>query len=73
MSKLLESIYSLDSALTVTLNCYLVTVSVSILYRLYSIIAIGSWPSRSRPGLGLGLDFGLFNFKSNSLILDIAH
>ena len=45
--------------------------SVSILYRVYSIIAIGSRPSRSRPGLGL--DFGLINFKSNSLILDIAH
>ena len=63
MSKLLESRYSLDSALTVTLT-------VSILYRLYSI-AIGSWPSRPRPGLGL--DFGLINFKSNSLFLDIAH
>ena len=64
MSKLLESRYILDSALTVTLT-------VSILYRLYSI-AIGSWPSRPRPGLGLGLDFGLINFKSNSLILAIV-
>ena len=34
-------------------------------------MAIGSWPSRPRPGLGL--DFGLIHFKSNSLILDIAH
>ena len=67
MSKLLVSRYSLDSALIVTL-----TVSRLRLY--YSIdyaIAIGSWPSR--PRLGLGLDFGLIHFKSNSLILDIAH
>ena len=34
-------------------------------------MAIGSWPSRPRPGLGL--DFGPIHFKSNSLILDIAH
>ena len=34
-------------------------------------MAIGSWPSRPRPGLGL--DFGLIHFKSYSLILDIAH
>ena len=34
-------------------------------------MAIGSWPSRPRPGLGL--DFGLIHFKSNGLILDIAH
>ena len=34
-------------------------------------MAIGSWPSRPRPGLGL--DFGLIHFKSNSVILDIAH
>ena len=34
-------------------------------------IGIGSWPSRPRPGLGL--DFGLIHFKSNSVILDIAH
>ena len=34
-------------------------------------MAIGSWPSRPRPGLGL--DFGLIHFKSNSLILDITH
>ena len=65
MSKLLESRYSLDSALIVTL-----TVSRLRLY--YSIDqAIGSWPSRPRPGLGL--DFGLIHLKSNSLIPNIAH
>ena len=34
-------------------------------------MAISSWPSRPRPGLGL--DFGLIHFKSNGLILDIVH